>query len=246
MKKRKLAVLLGLAGAAGLYFYLKRAGGISVSPPTTTVVTPPTTTTTITTPTTPPPPITPSPITPPTITPPSVQVVDEKLLNYGGIYSLSDLEGVWRAYLLVWGGWGLGIVIHGYSEDMMKYADQIEGNADETYEHFQSLIDAINSGMCVGLCKSGTIFVFETCEKVRTACESFQGGFVKFLTIDDINAMKVKIAYSRVSLKGKAFSSIGEIYAYLGEQKPIVQDVDWREYVEKAREDANSIRSYIT
>jgi hypothetical protein len=46
----------------------------------------------------------------------------------------------------------------------------------------------IRSGWCSALCKSGYRFTKPTCEEARAYCESWQGGFVKFVPAEDLEA----------------------------------------------------------
>jgi hypothetical protein len=47
-------------------------------------------------------------------------------------------------------------------------------------------IDWLRQGYCIAICKSGTGIHDYTCERAREGCEAWQGGFVRFVTLEEL------------------------------------------------------------
>jgi hypothetical protein len=70
-------------------------------------------------------------------------------------------------------------------------------------------IDWLRQGYCIAVCKSGTGLYDYTCEGARERCELWQGGFVRFVTLDELqnNLVVTQDVLSKVSADYEALKA---------------------------------------
>jgi hypothetical protein len=70
-------------------------------------------------------------------------------------------------------------------------------------------IDWLRQGYCIAICKSGTGIYDYTCERARERCELWQGGFVRFVTLEELqyNLAVTQDVLSKVSADYEALKA---------------------------------------
>jgi hypothetical protein len=74
--------------------------------------------------------------------------------------------------------------IEAIARQIERYASLSEATANSLLKDAQ----LIRSGWCSALCKTGMRFTKPTCEEARKHCEDWQGGFVRFITAEELEA----------------------------------------------------------
>ncbi len=116
---------------------------------------------------------------------PKPKPVKYRKLNYGYIELYSS-----GYYHLVYSGVGYGCNLTSTKSGILEIADRIKAVANSNIEYLTKLQNYIKSGKCVGECKNSKFIVQDTCDRVRDACEKFQGGFIHFWTVDELESLK--------------------------------------------------------
>lgn len=70
-------------------------------------------------------------------------------------------------------------------------ADAINNTGQGQINYLNGFINWIRNGQVVGLAKSGALMVFADLATVISACEAFQGGYVKEMAISDFQAKEI-------------------------------------------------------
>ncbi|MEM3580842.1 MAG: carboxypeptidase regulatory-like domain-containing protein [Candidatus Bathyarchaeia archaeon] len=180
---------------------------------------------------------------PPPPPPSQVSVSSDRILCYGYIAKLSN-----GAYFITYTipGYGCDLIVLDRTQ-LSKIASDIASQADSTYNFYMEKINYIQQGYCVAKCQNTDFMVQDTCDKAMLACELYQGGFIKYWTVDEIYSI------SNTWYVDKPSSSLAGLSA--PDQPTLVNSIKsklitskvsakWTEWTGNAKADANSIKTF--
>lgn len=188
-QKALIGLVALVAGGAGLYYIYTVLTAPQQAPPAPSP--------------SPTPSPTPSPAPAPSPSPaPSVgnfTIEKDMLLNFGYIAKVTS-ENFGTDYIFYYGGIGIGyFMCPGITADeAIEAAEKIEMAATEDEAHFQQLLNDLQNGECIANCKDRSMpdpVVASTCGMAQAICNEYQGGFVSFVTANDIKNYSYHLIY---------------------------------------------------
>jgi hypothetical protein len=122
-------------------------------------------------------------------------LLKELSLNYG--YARLHVDG---RYDIVYSVPGYGVNLTSVRVDDPEYglnavASKLRSVADSFFKNASSYRDyasKIREGWCLAECASGAWLIYpppDACDKARSACEAFQGGFKRFIYVDELEEL---------------------------------------------------------